>query len=302
MQYPTYESVCKKFESGSKMNSHEQEETLVFLVGGGRRRIMNLSSSTDGWDDAEWFTCKNVGTKMFRRALKRGYKPTACVMVAAVEANNTKALDMMKDLTFMADGEVLLDVAIEEDNYEAAKWVLENCKVSRKRQLLCSNIDILELLKKFGFEWDASTYVNAIEKQDLPTIKYLHKRGVPWLENKKLVRYGCCENMCGTICDYLAQAGNVEIFQWCLAHSLPFDKNCCKKASTVPMIKFLVKLGSLPTAKTWISCCGNLDAIIWLYSHGYEANSNEYFDCMYYGSREVKKWIKHYVIPQHQDS
>ena len=104
-----------------------------------------------------------------------------------VEANNIEALDYLKNYQQVKHPEQLLDVAIEEDHYDAVEWILENCVISRQRQLLCSKIKILLYLQSKGFIWDASTYTVAIMNENFETIKYLYSKKVPWVEDENCI-------------------------------------------------------------------------------------------------------------------
>jgi hypothetical protein len=290
--YPDYQTLCSEIDSGTKL-SYWSHFIVPCLVGGGRRCIQGQSASTDGGDNADWFVCQNTGTEKLKWAIEKGYKLSNDAFVSAVESNNIDALDILKrESKSDINHEYLLDVAIEEDHYEATRWVIENFEISRKRQLLCSNIQILLYLKSKGFTWDASTYIEAIKNKDIDTIKYLREQEVPWIEDENLIRYGTGRNMYGTICHYLARAGDVETMKWCLNNGLPFGDKCCDDANTIDMIIYLIGLGSKVTSITWESCMNNIETFKWLAENGYGGlDEKTCHRCHCYGSNEVQQWI-----------
>ncbi|CAK7994772.1 Hypothetical protein POVR1_LOCUS296 [uncultured virus] len=321
---PSYHVLCWEISTGRKLSygGREKESVIIALVGGGKRYIEGITFSTDGSVDTSDFVCQNTGSVHLSWALDNGYKISPSSFVSAVEANNIEALRFLKwydpysrlDLVLADESnppcddyyirsrpyynddsgcpEYLLDVAIEEDHYDAVRWVIENYKISRQRHLLCSNLEILHYLKSRGFIWDASTYTIAIRDHNLKTIQYLHSQGVPWTKDQSLVRYGTSKNLQMSICCYLAQAGNIEIMKWCLDHGLSLDHRCINHANNLQMIQYLMSLELHPGGGTWESCMGNLKAIKWLARCGFKIPDYSVNVCRCYGSPDVVRWVE----------
>lgn len=296
--YPDYNIICWQIDN-NKLLKYNNYATAVFLVGGGKSHIMGQSLGDNGhsYDEAKWFKCRNVGSERLLHAIKNNVEINECVFTSAVEANNIDALNILKPYFVLEEYDIenLFDVAINEDHYETIKWIIENYDISRQRQLSCSNIKILEYLKMKGFVWDASTYLPAIENEDLDIIKYLYDKGVPWI----------CEKMNYSICCRLIMAGNVSIMKWCLFHGVLFhydhNNDYFIQPKNLEMMIYITNLGWKPTASTIKANKYNLKNIKWLTkNHNLDKESlhkNVNSGYRNFGSYEVHKWVDE--IPTH---
>jgi hypothetical protein len=297
-EFPNYDVICWEIDTRRKIRYNY--DIIPFLVGGGKIYIQGVTASTDGCVDTSYFVCRNVGAKRLKWAYNHGYRVNIDAFYSAVESNNIEALDYLKiKFNFLIlnkpeNALTLLDIAIEENHYNAVKWVLSNYEISRQRQLLCSNIKILLCLKEHGFIWDASTYINAILNRDINTIKYLCENGVPWICDKELMRWGTSKNMRYTLSEYLAEAGDVDIMKWCLANGCPLTDTCCEKANDINMIIYLISIGCPPNSQTIASSMQNVNTIKWLINYGIKPDDDTICRCQCYGSYAVKRWLGKY--------
>ena len=104
--------------------------------------------------------------------------------------------------------------------------------------------------------------------------------------------------MHGSICTYLARAGNIEIMKWCLLNGLSLDNTCCDYASDIEMIKYLISLGLNPSSSTLESSMCNIKTFKWLIRNGLNPELDSLIRCRCYGSNDVSRWLDKLGEPQ----
>lgn len=279
------EILCEKIDNCVNVNKHEL--VAIRVVGGGKRWVQSYITSID----LSLIICHNTGADKLKWAIENNYPINNNTLVSAVKSNNintlkvlksyfsTRNYDFGKDISEnVINAKYLLDVGIEENHYEAIKWIIENYYVSRTHRLLSSNIQILIYLKNNGFELCSNNYITAIKDKNLDTIKYLYDQKVPYYTK--------------TISKHLIQESDTIITKWWLDKGLFFDSEYCRNADNIDIIKYFINIGIKPNDDTWKSCCKNLENMKWLKNNNYKL-SDDMYTILYSESEnpEIKDWL-----------
>ena len=79
--------------------------------------------------------------------------------------------------------------AAENDHLDVLRWLIaEGCPVPQDicSYAGCSSIEVLNYLKKLGYEWDETCCAAAAREGDLELLHWLREQGCPWNETTSI--------------------------------------------------------------------------------------------------------------------